>query len=198
MKERPILVSGEMVRATLDGRKTQTRRPVKWKPYHDGGKVNFEALSMSVGHCCTGVPASGWVLYSRGGGACWNQRTKPIHCPYGAPGDRLWVRETFLTRLDGKRVIYRADLDPVDAAGIGGLYGGWKPSLHMPRWASRLTIEITDVRVERLASMSEADAKAEGFESIEEFRTLWNQINPKQQWQLNPWTWCLRFRKVKP
>jgi hypothetical protein len=93
MTERPILFSGPMVRALVEGRKTQTRRPAKFVPLEPGFNLGFS--DVTVGHYCTGVPSSGFVLYSRGRGGVWQQRTAILRCPFGEPGDRLWVRETW-------------------------------------------------------------------------------------------------------
>lgn len=138
-------------------------------------------------------------------------------CPYGQPGDRLWVRETFLLRNQGKSVIYKADYDPVEAAGISGMYGGWRPSIHMPRWASRLTLEITEVRVQRLQDIKEEDAKAEGIDTSvvdpsptgisgiraknyvhakDFFADLWRLMYGHENWDSNPWVWAITFRKA--
>lgn len=205
MAERPIIFSGPMVRAILDGRKSQTRRIATFKPREEGLNLGFSGLS--VGHYCTGVPTSGWVLCSRGGGGCWNDRTFPLHCPYGVPGDRLWARETFLLRAAGKHAVYRAEFDPVDAAGFGAMYGGWKPSIHMPRWASRITLEVVSVRVERLQEISEGDAFAEGIDgealhrakgyAPDAFRKLWDSINAKRApWESNPYVWVIEFKRA--
>lgn len=134
MKERPILFSGPMVRAILEWHKTQTRRVMKPQLLQPDG----------ARHKKLEVPN---VLKL---------------CPYGKPGDRLWVRETWLARGGGAAALYRADYEDVEAAGLGGLYGGWKPSIFMPRWASRITLEVVNVRVERVQDITEADAIAEG------------------------------------
>lgn len=216
-KERPILFSSPMVLALLGERKTQTRRVVKWHPYHPGESVNFEFSGMDLGYYFTGVPSSGWVLRTRGGGGCWNDRTKPAHCPYGRVGDRLWVREAWrpiLTGIKAGGIDYRAD-DP-GASGEG--FMPWKPSIHMPRAASRLTLEITGVRVERLQALCEEDAIAEGcgpgfvpvphpeFSDMQTtrcvghrpmFARLWDEINGEGSWKLNPWVWVVGFRCLK-
>src|SRR5690554_4129466 len=151
-------------------------------------------------------------------------------CPYGQPGDRLWVRETFMGPLideggdypDGYHspafCEYRADGGPApEWVDIDGeLHQGWKPSIHMPRWASRILLEVIAVRVERLQEISEADAKAEGtfgpepavvggedceigFPShVQEFRHLWESINGAGSWDANPWVWVVEFRRVAP
>lgn len=173
---RPILFSSPMVRALLAGTKTQTRRIAKFVP-HDGANLAFSGLS--AGHYDTGRIDSGWVLHSLGAGACWIERTKPLNCPYGVPGDRLWVRETWArqAQIEGapKRLaIYKADgelPEPtlIDASGNavltpkGNLASPWIPSIHMPRAMSRITLEVTGVRVQRLQDVTEADAIAEGM-----------------------------------
>lgn len=194
MPERPILFSGEMVRAILDGRKTQTRRPIApTQPRADG---------------------------------LWPAGRDPLSdCPFGAIGDRLWVRETwgrYFTDGVGMHTVYRADgeherewLD----------LGRWRPSIHMPRWASRLTLRITHVRVERLQDISEEDARAEGVEPGDRlvrclqtvpcasggpsccgstvmaddyragFQRVWRSIYGAETWDANPWVWAISFER---
>lgn len=165
MKDHPIIFSGEMVRAILAGRKTQTRRVVK-------------------GEVVEGGAAQG--------------------CPFGPPGSRLWVRENHIPKASG--IIYRADFDPVEAAGIGGMYGGWKSPIFMPRAASRITLEIKSVRIERLNDISEAGAKSEGVtpdwpavprdgigSRIDGYANLWETIHGKGSWSNNPWVWVIEF-----
>lgn len=142
MKERPILFSGPMVRAILGGRKTQTRRVVKPQP---NGEID------NLG--------DGQTLISLSSNKTWI-------CPYGQPGDRLWVRETWwhdgISSKEPSSVCYR---DSGEMPGYMRLAGDtWRPSIHMPRWASRITLEITQVRVERLTDITEEDACAEGIE----------------------------------
>ena len=209
MKERPILFSGEMVRAILDGRKTQTRRVVKGiKPNESIGRVG------DVWEVASHIPGvDGEPQYH-------------LNCPYGAVGDRLWVREAwsglhaFRDTPPSERksfvgdgvpylhdeVWYWADGDPE--------FGDWeppRPSIHMPRWGSRIDLEITEVRVERLQDISEEDAKAEGCNSYpetdtyggsdagDEFRSLWNSINADRGfcWDANPWVWVVSFEPTK-
>ena len=184
MKERPILFSAPMVRALLAGTKTQTRRIVKVPK-------RFEGFSS---------PAHAGVDFG---------------CPYGAVGDRLWVRETWgLGFEDGEggysaipwtgadpqkdgKAFYRADFnDPPDAP-----RRPWRPSIHMPRWASRITLEITGVRVERLRDISQSDAMDEGvsvgspatFQAVAAFRDLWESINGEGSWNENPFVWVVCF-----
>jgi len=216
-KERPILFSGEMVRAILAGRKTQTRRVIKSQP-------NFD-WSPSVGFYCPvvvdrhGHDELGPELY---GAADEDDGRKS---PYGKPGERLWVRETWTQPEPGpvrvgNEVVYREDYadDPCGYDGEKspeGKFRTWKPSIHMPRWASRLTLEITDIRVERLKEISEADAIAEGVEPTrplygdcgghtheghkESFRILWDTLNGKRDfgWDQNPWVFVIEFKKLE-
>ena len=181
MKERPILFSAPMVRAILDGRKTQTRRIVKQK--------HLPFLENITGNFLDGK---------------WDQR--PF--PYGKPGDRLWVRETFCYHDDLAMYLYKAD----DVTCCK-----WKPSIHMPRIASRILLEVVNVRVERLNDISEEDAIAEGInlpspyvgigmdgEVIESetiswmpsdyYKELWESINGPGSWDLNPWVWVVEFK----
>ncbi len=204
MRERPILFSGPMVRALLAGTKTQTRRIVKPQP------------------------AGAWAAPGK------------TSCPYGQPGDRLWVREAFrfaasLDRLSpndvGEKALdagYNTPWAPTQFEADGRRAGAWhgfdtpptvtkpgklRPGIHMPRWACRLVLEITGVRVERLQEISEADAKAEGCAPAwldaddnatvrahvaptyrQGFARLWRDINGAASWQANPWVWVVEFR----
>jgi hypothetical protein len=193
-----------MVRAILDGRKTQTRRIVKPPPANNSTK-NTQ------------------IDYDADGDCIWWRMPGPMVAagaknPYGVAGDRLWVREMSLPKASG--TIYRADYDSKEAASVGAFYGGWKPSIFMPRAASRITLEITAVRVERLQDISEADAKAEGiilagsrfdtphihneeeyqralqFGAIEIYKSLWESINSPGSWAKNPWVWVVEFKKI--
>ncbi|WP_444905342.1 hypothetical protein ACJJIU_22225 (plasmid) [Microbulbifer sp. CnH-101-E] len=226
MKERPILFNAEMVRAILDGRKTQTRRLIKPQPFNG---ANDEEIIKQIG----GLPA-GRSLYQEINSA-WQSRFVDIDCPYGEPGDRLWVRETFgfeVRSLGGtphEQIVYRASKpDAVRCYDCDGMEQPikWKPSIHMPRWASRITLEITTVRVERIQDISEEDAKAEGLRwhslyrewggvelhpdsrpnllqwrwydnPIEAFKNLWESINGAGSWDQNPWVWVIEFRRVE-
>ena len=142
MKERPILFSGPMVRAILDGRKTMTRRIVKQQA--DNG-----------GYCQSLDPDKGVWLVHNGGS---------IRCPYGQPGDRLWVRETWSAWTGGMTSCGEERAPQIEYKATSQSEGPWRPSIFMPRWASRILLEITDVRVERLNDISEEDAIAEGFD----------------------------------
>lgn len=199
MKERPMLFSGPMVRAILEGRKTQTRRV-----------IDFKRVAEETG-------------------------CRMVQCPYGQTGDRLWVKETWKPHCDcdeegvvtpehplGTCVKYRADGAMIKPDRWNEEQGSWCeanenttrwfPSIHMPRWASRITLELTGVRVERVQDISEEDAKAEGCEAsaparlamIEPlknaYRILWDSISAARGygWDKNPWVWVLEFKRVSP
>jgi hypothetical protein len=215
-----------MVRAILQGRKTQTRRIVKWPD---------EAIFADEG--CT--------LHERKPGGYWpyaeyDGNETPLKCPYGKPGDRLWVRETFRLpvafdgqspRSVGEKCVdsgYRKPWSPVryEADGddkfleilhdFGGEWGKTRVSIHMPRWISRITLEVTGVRVERLMDISESDAIAEGCSNRgwdvtdwkypsgfanctiaqANFASLWQEINGPGSWAANPWVWVVAFKRV--
>jgi hypothetical protein len=149
MTERPILFSGQMVRAILGGAKTQTRRVLHAAEGTFWGHPGYELRAQGDGM---------WGWHWRETGEAANPSTR-VRCPYGVPGDRLWVRETFRQAPGSMSVHYAADRDEVSG-------GPWRPSIFMPRWASRLTLELTSVRVERLQDISEADAEAEGIAEL--------------------------------
>jgi hypothetical protein len=199
VKERPILFSGPMVRAILDGWKTQTRRVVKPQPPREAG------LGLAVN--TYSEPDYYQALFFRGPTVESPGMGEPVRCPYGKPDDRLWVRETFATRhpydLEEEHLTYRADYLGL-SEGILSAGWGWKPSIFMPRWASRITLEVTNVRVERLQDISEEDCQAEGIEEVagsDDFRAmykvLWDSINGKKYpWASNPWAWVVEFNKL--
>lgn len=193
MKERPIIFTGLMVQAILAGRKTQTRRACKELIGQPECNVRFDP------------PSQQWQRYGAGG--VW----LALPCPYGIPGDLLWVRETWAQWTDGECAeccVYKADGKPANEN-----FGPWRSPIHMPRWASRLTLEVTDVRVERVQEISTADAIAEGMlddgggeyaidgMSVAQvrFMDLWDSLNVKRGfgWDVNPWVWVVTFRKVK-
>lgn len=201
VRERPILFSSEMVRAILDGRKTQTRRVVK-----PGPPPGYEMLPYRP---ALAVQEQGW----RYGGVNY-KRDHVERCPYGGPEDRLWVREPFRQAEGSMSVHYAADPDEVSG-------GPWRPSIFMPRWASRLTLEITEVRVQRLQEITEEDAKAEGVTTeprpgrvngepatlypmthVQSFIWAWNDLQLQRKdpsgrsWAANPWCWTITFRRV--
>lgn len=224
MTDRPILFNAEMVRAILDERKTQTRRKMKVQPYPDA-MVTVQHYNQTVIDC-HGDMHPGPEIF----GARWDD-WNGIRCPYGPPGDLLWVRETcWAESVDqgGDGVRYAADdawriIENTQEASeawcklvqYGGDYGHENesnigrrvPSIHMPRWASRLTLRITDVRVERLQYISEDDARAEGArheagltggQAREAFSLLWKHINGPGAWDANPWVWVVAFESVQP
>lgn len=219
MVERPILFSGAMVRAILEGRKSQTRRVVKHPSI-------AQMVAAALGHRGDGSRYARFV-HPEGGGVI-------VELPW-MPKDHLWVRETWapLGENDpsGKRVVYAAgpflwgNSDPkcgvtwpppqnsCDAVRVAR----WHPSIHMPRWASRITLEVTGVRVERLNDISEEDAMAEGIKQLssgsygvggelaslsmsapDAFRSLWESINGPGSWAANPWVWAITFKRVTP
>lgn len=233
MKERGMIFNGEMVRAILDGRKTQTRRPIKWK------QTRFTEIGERE-------DGSNWPWSEDAEHACdfWHP------CPFGAVGDRIWVRETWGVAShafsdDGLMIdwvpdrpataihempfgngyysgyaIYAADGDFTwgDDDGYEDGRSCWKPSIHMPRWASRILLEITDVRVERLNAISEEDARAEGIidggclncgepepcgcanpepDATDAFSYLWQSIYGQENWNANPWVWVISFERVE-
>jgi hypothetical protein len=231
MKERPILFSAQMVRAILAGRKTQTRRVIK--------NVLGNNCMVIQKPTRTRVGIETHVLDAAERGLC----------PYGAVGDRLWVREAF-AHVEHRAVAYRADGLCGAWCGDGGggrllmphgyivevektkgpsyglaKYGGrWKPSIHMPRWASRITLEVTALTVQRLWKVNDADAIAEGIQafpmqtssgtyplygtSIDQkemgsspriaFEILWCDINGVKSWRDNPWVWVVTFKVLEP
>jgi len=197
-KERPILFSAPMVRALLAGAKTQTRRLVKGAP-DDWAPMQPQVFSPTV-FDRHGDGQPGHDAYGAGNedGDRW------IRCPYGTPGDRLWVKETHHTSPHFD-CLYRADYE--DGAVLRKViaHGGWKPSIFMPRHLSRLTLEITGVRVERLHDIGRGDAMAEGcpFPNMaagddprDWYAELWRTINGAASWDANPWVWVVEFSKT--
>jgi hypothetical protein len=209
MSEHPIIFSGPMIKAILAGAKTQTRRVIKPQPQwrYPGNNSRGVVFSTVRGR-----------LYGTAGFGLAQETWCIPECPYGVPGDLLWVRETWSidpndcmpdTDLEWTRwhIGYRAD-DP-DAKPT---HWGWHPSIYMPRWASRLTLRIESVRVERLQDITEADAQAEGTvipsgysgcsmhpynEYTCVYRELWDKLNAKRgyAWTTNPWVWVIGFAK---
>lgn len=214
MTERGMIFNSEMVRAILDGRKTQTRRPVKF-PVHDKN-LGCEL----AGNELAGELSAGNYLNSA----------------FGKPGDRIWVRETFQGPLfdyeqmdayleDSSRFEtpefcqYAADggHSPEYQDADDNLRHGWRPSIHMPRWASRILLEITGVRVERLNSIHDVDAMREGIQNLttcshsyfgipgvvnaqhpaRAFQLLWESIYGADSWRTNPWVWVIEFKRVE-
>lgn len=211
MADRPILFSAPMVRAILAGTKTQTRRA------HAPRGLGF------IGCCCGGSAArwvadgDRWHCATCGGGARLTATdVEYLRCPYGQPGDRLWVREAWARTQIAQdatgsgMVVYREGDNRTD-------YGGpWKPGIHMPRAASRITLEVTGVRVERLQDISEDDAQAEGVVRTQDggwglpagehyhcddprhsYLSLWEAINGAGSVEANPWVWAVEFRRAE-
>jgi hypothetical protein len=228
MKSRPILYSAPMVRALLEGRKTQTRRVVKHRhPFEvDDGIIDSGDAKW---------PYFPEYVYGEPG-------VIPMRCPYGTRGDRLWVKETHAVVMpsksgkleyDGARLIedtehgtpvevwYRADGELGVMSTMFDDGPRWRPSIHMRREYSRLTLEVTDVRVERVQDISNTDAIAEGLIPVDgpngkqmwaysettggyfadprvAFHMLWHSINGAESWAANPWVWCVGFKVVTP
>ena len=201
MKEHPILFSTDMVKAILEGRKTMTRRVIKPQPTDAG---------LEFATACEGE-FSAWQddglnldEHSEDGGPC--QRI----CPYGQVGDRLWVRETFVL-TNYQTPVYRADFKDVNGYYWSSIASDpkdvkWKPSIYMPRWASRINLEITEIRVERVQEIRGWDCISEGCPKIEAstglarqwFTTLWDSLNAKRGygWESNPWVWVISFKRT--
>ncbi|HHH0621611.1 TPA: hypothetical protein ACPZBB_001849 [Yersinia enterocolitica] len=192
MNEKPVLFNSEMVNAILSGRKTQTRRIISEKALHLFG------VAASSGEC---HPIE----------LC-DQRSQSYYldfCPLGKPGDQLWVREAFAAGLCTESTLaYRATHKPEDLEEGWGETIKWTPSIHMPRWASRINLLITGVRVERLNTISTGDAMAEGYPVEREatggsldawlwFRELWDGIYPDNTFEVNPWCWVIEFERME-
>lgn len=208
VRERPILFSAPMVRALLADTKTQTRRVMKDQPPHQP-----EVWQGSLNRAMTQpVMAAAWDA---------DDGSHQCLCPYGVPGDRLWVREAF-AKVDGQThpwiaTDYRATYTHGDRLGDHlGVKRRWTPSIHMPREASRILLEIISVRVERLQDMTDSDAFAEGVEKSsygchkhtsggsgcmtgrDGYRALWESINGPGSWAANPFVWVIEFNRVTP
>ena len=206
MSEKPIIFSGPMVRAILDGRKTQTRRVMKPQPFADGyyeGPIEATLLPPDI----DGVVSARFNVKAVGGGAI---REQIIDCPY-VPGMRIWVREAWMPAIDagGSDWRYAADYGQEGRRRMNDIQR-WRSPIHMPRWASRLTLAVTEVRAERVQEISEADAMAEGVrkhlepegnEVVEwsykqSFARLWNDIHGRRAWDKNPWVCRIAFEGV--
>lgn len=226
MKERPILFSTPLVRAILQGTKTQTRRVID---------PQWPTAPTTHGYWGCGVAREGATYPTkkdRVRSDAYHVHTRFsdgrdvfIYCPFGKPGDRLWVRETWAVGdsdpdevlRDQRRgsIVYAADLTDAELAEskrvvrsvpeLAKIYRGnrWRPSIHMPRWASRVELEITDIRAERLQSISESDAQAEGVAQfgwpyVPTFMSLWDRVvGEGASWNANPWVWVVSFRRVE-
>jgi hypothetical protein len=203
-KEIPLLFSTPMVQAILEGRKTMTRRTRGLKMVNDcpdDWEDVFQDVKGDWFASCDDYDGDYW---------------QPINCPYGKPGDLLWVRESVMPYQPGRPFIYRTEV--TDEQIKSGAFK-FKPSIHMPKTAARIWLEVTGVRVERLQEISEQDAKAEGIEyktieggfpdwayknyinggfqhlfPKESFTSLWIKINGEESWNQNPWVWVLNFK----
>ena len=237
VKERPILFSAPMVRAILEGRKTVTRRVMKCQPDADAS-ITVESYNVAVTNR-RGYQEAGPEIF----GAWWRDGEAGCKCPFGQPGDRLWVRETWYCdhfEVQQGPYLQPADMHDLDQSREDGelVYAAdglapyeqdqptWKPSIHMPRWASRILLEITDVRVERLQDITEEQALAEGIVGVpfrpddgwpictgymmgpddgktglqttaaKAFAGLWDSVGGN--WNANPWVWVVEFKRVTP
>ena len=229
MKERPILMNSAMVRATLDGSKTQTRRLVKPHGWTIEQMSKYEYVNVLNSADANILTCSQPADTAYAGFKLSPNALTPAYfkCPFGTVGDQLWVRETFNGPMwfgddepadshTPKYCHYAATEDsaPEYMDADDNLVCRWKPSIHMPRWASRIQLEITGVRVERLNDISEEDAKAEGVtnfgnitdqltgerdrDAVDSFIELWQSINGSGSWVANPWVWVIEFKRVKP
>lgn len=238
MKARPIPFSGALPLAIREGRKTQTRRVVKWKATTPGLNLQFSGLSIER---LQSVDGPVYVLVGATRDS-YEFRSEPMLCPYGQPGDLLWVREDHyryghwepvagaLTPTGRQKWAFVPDSSEVRFDAPPSYRRGrhhrdpWAPAWHkrlgrfMPRWASRTTLRLAEVRVERLQDISEADAAAEGLDRVEDgaarwgvqglvdswhydprqsYRALWESINGPESWDANPWVWALTFEVIK-
>lgn len=216
MKERPIIFSRPMVQAIYGGNKIQTRRLVNPQPEVDGEWVSWGGLTVhkSSNPRLKYLPFSNQIAFTPYHGEASSRGSKSS---FGVPGDRLWVRETWAAHqqydhhkpsdIPGGEVIWytptpRGEIERMED---GGFRGKWRPSIHMPKWAARLWLEVTGVRVQRLQEITEKDAKAEGVgpnlgmgEWVRAFRNLWDNLNKKRApWSSNPWVWVVEFRKLE-
>lgn len=227
MKERGMIFNGEMVRAILDGRKTQTRRIMKLQPKPSKSRPGdfwFSSKKLeSMVHVSDLAPGNSPI-------ADYHLFIQEHCCPFGAVGDRIWVREAFRVHsraTDVATLVYKASERnswteqthrvPVAVCNKPATPEKWTPSLHMPRWASRILLEITDVRVERLNAISEEDARAEGIidggclncgepepcgcanpdpDATDAFAYLWQSIYGQESWNANPWVWVISFERI--
>ncbi|HGG2619827.1 TPA: hypothetical protein ACJFUF_001044 [Yersinia enterocolitica] len=229
MNEKPILFNSEMVNAILSGRKTQTRRIMKVQPsehFHPQtihGSMDFTAHWYTPGV----IDKDGYLQPARKDVFGVADEDEGYTCPLGAVGDQLWVRETFQGPLfdyeqmesyledsakfeSPEYCVYKADGNtaPEYVDADDNLHCKWRPSIHMPRWASRINLLITSVRVERLNTISTGDAMAEGYPAEREatggsldawlwFRELWDGIYPDNTFEVNPWCWVIEFERME-
>lgn len=224
IKERPILFRAPMVRAILSGQKTVTRRVVKVQPFDLSWSRRDHRFEYLAGRAVNGDEIDGFYAYSTRSGGEWSAKS-----PYGQPGDRLWVREAWQADAQvnevaprelshGEPIRYPADGASRQTGCSMITLGKTRPSIHMPRWVSRILLEITDVRVERLQAITYEEAAAEGVHRdsacrmwtatdeggtchkypVPAFRDLWSGINGAENWNANPWVWVVEFKRVTP
>jgi hypothetical protein len=214
VKEKPVIFSGPMTKAILSGTKTQTRRVIKPQPTDSWMREQVTDWSLYY-------TRNRWGRLEKHLWICHPTENKEIVCPYGKPGDQLWVRERWYCagehECDGYPVRYEVDADLARAVSTK-----WRTPIFMPRWASRITLEITNIRVQRVQEISEADAIAEGVRQLrdgsgtyagregpgnlvtpwptakEAFADGWDAINAKRgfSWSSNVWVWVLEFKKL--
>ena len=225
MRERPILFSGEMVSAILAGTKSQTRRVITPQPLSswmehgdlvdacDGpyGRVFASRADLWRHYYKTWPhPDTGALLHRKRFWIKHPEHDTEIKCPYGQPGDRLWVREKWAHEDSwyGKETVsfkncyvpdrgYTWITYAADIVSPAEVPDRWRPSIFMPRWASRLTLEVRSVRVERLNDITDTDARAEGTAGRDAYQSLWDRINAKRAaWASNPWVWVVEFRRL--
>lgn len=238
MKERPVIFNGEMVRAILDGRKTQTRRVMKVQPSDHFSPINMGLeLDYSARWYTPSIEdKDGYLQPAKKQVFGVASEDEGYSCPFGQVGDRLWVREAYqgpLFNFDQMETYledtskferpefceYRADggRTPEYYDADDNLRHGWKPSIHMPRWASRITLEINAVRVERLNSIGDVEAMREGIQNlttcshadfgipgavnaqhpVRAFQLLWESIYGVDGWEANPWVWVIEFKRAE-
>jgi hypothetical protein len=193
MNTKPIIFQDAMIRALLEGHKTQTRRVVKPQPKGELSRNPSTCFGRDAAAFKKPTPTS--------------QGLYPVRCPYGQPGDLLWVREAWNTNTAGARpgfgIAYRADWPDAESIPVK-----WRPSIHMPRWASRLTLRLTDVRVERVQDIREGDAEAEGIEPPTApeatgatyrgafLERVHSGQSPLSKHGLDAWVWVLEFEVI--
>lgn len=242
MKERPILFTTPMVQAILAGRKTQTRRIVNWKNLHKQAGLPFP----------TNCRLSWFKILQGWGLDAGDSLMRAVTCPYGQPGDHLWVKETWnyagshwwsgapldrahhvnyiadglkktfifhcekvLSGIPKQRDMKKSESDSEYSDYLTSYWNQKRPSIFMPKWASRITLEMVAVRVQRLRDISTKDAEAEGIfynscgvwhwrddsaiggsTPVDAYRALWESINGADSWDLNPWVWVVEFRRA--
>ncbi len=234
MAEHPVLFSAPMIRALRNGSKTQTRRTAKLDVR--GSVATIRVLRGEHKGSYANLTDEHGIAWSPAGGDPLRPYPHPERCcPYGEPGDHLWVRETWAVcsehveergeaaaiadakaQMPWSSIVYRAD---ANSGYVSATIKRWRPSIFLPRWASRMSLEITDVRIERLKAISEADARAEGvvlgepfpcrvngepgvvaiYDPIKAYAVLWDQINGERApWTDNPWVWRVAFKPATP